>query len=93
MQCERCRKIVPNESIKMVPKQVHEAVCSTCRGEAKITSNPRRKLVVENLDEASKKRILYFCERCNYKFRHNTASSVRLYCPWCGQGDKSSTIE
>jgi hypothetical protein len=93
MQCETCRKVVPDESIKMVPKQTYEAVCHVCRGEEMVKINPRAShMNVEKMDELPA-RTMFFCNRCQYKFRHNTSGSVKLYCPWCGDADQTSQLQ
>lgn len=87
MQCEQCRKIVPNEDIKMMPTQTFIAVCNICRGEESKIANP-----IKRIDELPERRLFY-CDTCKYKFRHNPKSTVKLYCPWCGDQNHASLLE
>ncbi len=97
MRCEQCRNIVPDENIRMVPKKTYIAVCNICLGGGLQTSDqeiePANEPVrIDRMDEPIKK-SLFLCARCNYRFKHNSNGSVKLYCPWCGQADKAYQIE
>ncbi len=35
-------------------------------------------------------KVMYRCERCNYKFKHDTAKVKVPRCPYCGKSDKVS---
>lgn len=41
-------------------------------------------------DEETPQKMLYYCSRCRYKFRHNPHGETNLRCPYCGRTDKVS---
>lgn len=81
MVCDRCRKFVSMSEIRFQMKdEGRVALCSNCRDNAKMSElKPRPK---------PEEKKPFFCERCKYKFKHDTESGKALRCPYCGKPDK-----
>lgn len=70
---------------------MHVAMCNVCRGEVPDEPEPAH-MFVERIDELPD-RLMFYCNRCQYKFRHNPKGAVKLYCPWCGDADQVSQLQ
>jgi protein-arginine kinase activator protein McsA len=85
--CERCRKFVSVTDIKYVPKGDNSrmALCKSCLKSFGGADEKNKKAAKGASLSAGKS---YFCGRCRYKFKFNSASNASLRCPYCGKGDK-----
>ena len=83
--CDRCRKFSTFSDIKYLPKGDGKmALCRTCIKQFTTAPNPALKKQVSSDSSV----INYFCQRCRYKFKYNTARHAILKCPYCGKDDK-----
>ena len=86
--CERCRKFVSLSDIKYLPKG-NDAKMALCRNCLK-NFNPMGAGAAKKAPSQESSSVMsgFFCGRCNYKFKFNTARDATLRCPYCGRADK-----
>lgn len=80
--CDRCRKSVPVSDIRYIAigENSNIIVCPSCRDKINTQKTSPQKNTTQ--------KILYMCERCNYKFRYNPEGVSNLNCPSCGKNDR-----
>jgi DNA-directed RNA polymerase subunit RPC12/RpoP len=85
--CERCRKFVSVSDIKYVPKGDNSrmALCKSCLKNFGPADDKKKKAAKAAGLSTGKS---YFCARCRYKFKFNSAGNAALRCPYCGKRDK-----
>ena len=83
MICDRCRRAVPMSEMKYLPKGKDQriALCSDCR--AKFLAKEKEGDVKKDANKS-----MYFCMRCNFKFKYDSKGETNLKCPYCGKSDK-----
>ena len=89
MTCDRCRKAVSLDNIKYLPRGGSKAaLCSECRAKGDIKD--WAKSTAEKKAEDYKDP--FFCERCRYKFKFDSAGVTNLKCPYCGKSDQVKSL-
>ena len=43
---------------------------------------------IKKPEQTKSQKETYLCTRCNYKFKFNPQSSLKLTCPYCSKSDK-----
>jgi len=87
MICDWCRKAVPISDVRYVPKgnDSRTALCTICRAKHENTG-------LQPVKKSDPNKKNYFCGRCRYKFRFDSAVS-RIKCPYCGEADKLTELK
>ena len=85
MSCDNCKRLVSASDIKYLPKGKYSkvALCSECRAKNDSKKEINSKKEITSLDTTPK--IIYVCERCNYKFK--SVPSDKTKCPYCSKSD------
>jgi hypothetical protein len=88
MICENCRKVVPVENMKLIPAgNKSKSVCVNCLARQKgeeVKIKPINVSKHDDFDAKSSAGTLYYCNKCQYKFRSSSAKPV---CGYCGKPD------
>lgn len=89
--CDGCGKPVPISDLRYRPKgnDLLVALCSSCRTKTltmrgtALTSKPAQTALSKKPVEEGKKKKLYLCTLCKYKFKADPQSMLK--CPYCGK--------
>lgn len=91
--CEKCKKVILIENVRLFPMGEHNlVVCGDCCEELKKNikdKNPTMSSKVASLPIPEY--TVFLCTRCNYNFRVDKAKAgltYNLHCPYCGKPDR-----
>ena len=92
--CQKCKASVPLDKVRLFPKEDNTTLllCEVCCADLKskvMTKNPNLGTKVKPLGKADY--VIYFCDRCKYRFRvdeNKAGYTCNLCCPYCGKNDR-----
>ncbi|PIN86991.1 hypothetical protein COV19_02245 [Candidatus Woesearchaeota archaeon CG10_big_fil_rev_8_21_14_0_10_44_13] len=88
--CYQCNKMVPVSDLRFVLAEKDTAVplCSECRSKTRTKVHVMKKVEEGREAKTPVNRPDYYCERCKYRFKHDSKGKTNLRCPFCGKSDK-----